>query len=88
MAIHEGDANRRLASQAYEILVQLSPNMNDIPMKYRNDFNNLVSCIEKTIKNLPSPGLTPVKMHGIYNATAVRYIKLLIQIEDSLHDMQ
>jgi hypothetical protein len=82
--IHEGAANNRLASQAIKIL--LLP-MSEVPKKYSKQFLELIKLIENTMVNLPSPGLTPVKITGIYNKTAVNYIKLLYDIQDYLdHD--
>jgi hypothetical protein len=81
MAIHEGNANRRLASEA--IKIKLLPT-NDIPAKYKKEFSKLINLIEDTIKNLPSPGLTPIKLGNIKNKTASKYIKLLIHILDDV----
>jgi hypothetical protein len=86
MAIHEGSANQRLASQAVQILYQLSPMADNIPEKYRKKFDELIHKIEETIKNLPVQGLTPTKIDRIYNITAAKYIRLLIEIEDYFKD--
>ena len=84
MAIHEGDANRRLASQSVEILYKLFPT--EVPTKYRKQFSELINRIEKTLGNIRQPGLYPARIDGIRNRTASKYIKLLIEIEDSLKE--
>ena len=83
MSIHEGNASRRLASQAIKIYL-LSPS--EVPPLYRKEFLKLKDIIENTIRNLPAPGLTPTKLRGIGNITAAKYIKLLIDIEYNLRD--
>jgi hypothetical protein len=83
MAIHEGDANRRLASEAGKIL--LLP-QNEVPESHKNEFKKLTQLIEDTLKNLSAPGLTPIKLKKIQNRTAAKYIKLLIDIGDELRD--
>lgn len=85
MATHEGDANRRLASQAAKILLLPS---NEVPCSYRKEFLKLRKLAEDTIRDLSSPGLTPTRIRGIRTRTAVKYIKLLIDIEESLRDEQ
>lgn len=77
MAIHEGNANRRLASEAIEI--HLLPS-NEVPDLYKKEFIKLRSLIEETLKNLSAPGLTPIKLGNIKCCTASKYIKLLINI--------
>ena len=83
MATHEGNASRRLASEAIKILLLLSV---EVPSLYRKEFSKLKDIIAHTIKNLSAPGLTPTKLRGIGNITATKYIKLLIDIEYSLQD--
>jgi hypothetical protein len=84
MMIHKGNANERLASQANKIL--LLP-ISEVPKKYSKQFLELIKLIENTMLNLPSPGLLPIKIRGIYNKTAMNYIKLLYDIQDYLdHD--
>ena len=83
IATHEGNANRRLASQAVKIL--LLPTT-EVPDKYKKEFLELRQLVEITIKNLIVPGLTPVKLHGIQNRMAVKFIKLLLLIEDEMRD--
>ncbi|HXL57540.1 MAG TPA: hypothetical protein VN958_14850 [Chitinophagaceae bacterium] len=83
MAIHEGNANRRLASEAINIYL-LSPT--EVPLQYQKSFNKLRKLIEETIKNLPAPGLTPTKLLRIRNRTAAEFIKLLLTVEHSLTD--
>ncbi|MGB8952563.1 MAG: hypothetical protein WCC06_07840 [Candidatus Aminicenantales bacterium] len=84
MAIHEGDANRRLASEAIKIL--LLP-LDEVPSRYRKQFDKLRRLIEETIKDLPAPGLTPTRLRGIYNSTAAKYIKLLLDIQHAMSDI-
>lgn len=86
MAIHEGDANRRLASQSVEILHKLFPCA--APDKYRKNFSELISRIEKTLENIHKSGLHPARIDGIRNSTAVKYIKLLIEMEHYLKEDQ
>ncbi len=81
MATHEGDAIRRLANEAVNLI--LLPTT-EVPLTFRQEFNKLKSLAQDTIKNLISPGLTPTRLCGIQNRTAVKYIKLLIDIEDRL----
>jgi len=84
MAINEGDANSRLASQSSKII--LLPRA-EVPIHFKQSFDELIRLLEDTMNNLSSPGLTPVKIIGIYNKTAVKYIKLLYDIQDYLdHD--
>jgi len=82
IAIHEGDANRKLASQAVQILYKLFPS--EVPKKYRKEFEELINLIEKTLNNIHQAGLHPARIEGIRNSTASKYIKLLIEIEDYL----
>lgn len=81
MTIHEGDANRRLASEAGKILLLPS---NEVPKHYKDEFSKLRQLVEETIGNLSAPGLTPTKLGNIRNSTASKYIKLLIYICDDL----
>lgn len=83
MAIHEGDANRRLASEAIKIL--LLPR-SEVPEKYKKTFHELVILIESTIKNLPANGLRPTKLNRLQNRTAAKYIQLLFTIENELKE--
>jgi hypothetical protein len=80
IAIHEGDANRRLASEVIKII--LLP-FSEVPFSYKKDFLKLRKLASDTIQNLSSPGLTPIRIKGINNKTASKYIKLLVDIEDS-----
>jgi hypothetical protein len=81
MAIHEGDANHRLASESIKILL-LPPN--EVPDTFKKDFIKLRQLIEETIKNTSAPGLIPIRIKKIQNRTASKYIKLLIDIEYQL----
>jgi hypothetical protein len=82
MAIHEGNANQRLASEAPKILFQLAPNKKIVPDQYKNKFTKLIVLVENTLKD--SEGRIPIRIKGIQNRTAVKYIKLLIDIEESI----
>jgi len=83
ISTHEGNANTRLASQCSKIL--LLPKA-VIPEKYQEKFNKLLKLIENTLN--PIPGLLiPVKIDSIYNKTAVKYIILLIELEDYFADL-
>jgi hypothetical protein len=83
MATHEGDANRRLASEAYKIL--LLPE-SEVPSKYEKQFAELIQLIHLTIARLPEKGLIPIKLGRIQNRTAVKYIKLLYIIMEDMTD--
>ncbi|SRR5258708_4868147 len=82
MAIHEGNANRRLASETPNILFQLSPYQNLIPDRYKVEFVNLIGLVEITIED--SQGRLPIRMKGIQNRTAAKYIKLLFDMREYL----
>jgi hypothetical protein len=84
IATHEGNANQRFASEATKILVQLAPNYSLVSEKYRDEFNKLIIAIKNTLSN--SEGRIPSRIKSIQNRTAVKYIKLLIDIEESLRD--
>jgi len=77
MAVHEGDANRRLASEAIKILLL---HLSEVPEHHKNEFNKLRQLIKETINGLPVSGMTPTKLKNIRNSTASKYIKLLIDI--------
>ena len=81
MAIHEGNANQRLASEAPKIL---HLPVSKVPEPYKKGFDKLIDLVKNTIHSLSSPELIPIKIRGIQNRTAVKYIKLLIDIEKRL----
>lgn len=83
IAVHEGDANHRLASEA--IKIKWLPS-SEVPLKYKKKYDMLIALITNTIKGLPAPGLKPTRLRGIRNATAAKYIKMLIDIQYSLSD--
>ena len=83
MAIHEGDANRRLANEAVKILLLPA---SEVPSKYKKEFLELRQLIETTIKNLVAPGLSPSKLGRIQNRTAAKYIQMLLSMEDHMND--
>lgn len=79
IATHEGYAVRRLASQANELLpmpVEL------VPDERKTQFVKLKKLIEGELDNLPRGVMVPVRLGNIRNSTAVKYIKLLLEIED------
>lgn len=80
MAVHEGDANNRLASESINISL-IDPRA--IPENYRKDFEKLQKTISKTLSGIHNDR-TPHKLDGIRNPTAVKYIKLLWRIHASL----
>ncbi len=84
IAIHEGNANRRLASEAPKILFQLTLGRRFVPKKYIKEFSRLINLIDKTLEE--SQGRIPVRIIGIQNKTAAKYIKLLIDIKESIEN--
>lgn len=78
MAIHEGDANRRLASECVHIL--LLPKSH-IPKQFIGEYESLLEHVKDTVSHLSSPGLVTAKIDGIGNTTAASFIKLLMDIE-------
>lgn len=81
IAIHEGDANRRLASQAVKVLLLPA---SEVPENFKKDYDKLITLIETTIKDLPAPGLTPTRLGKIQNRTASKYLKMLYDIEEEV----
>ncbi|TSC93965.1 MAG: hypothetical protein CEN91_51 [Candidatus Berkelbacteria bacterium Licking1014_85] len=79
IATHEGNAIRRLASQANELLPMP---VNLVPEEYKQKFAKLKQLIEEELDNLPDGVMFPVRLSNIRNSTAVKYIKLLLEIED------
>ncbi len=78
IATHNSIAMERLSIEAHQIF--LLPEQ-FIPKKYRNDFEKLIQQIKVSIKGIG--GRTPPRIKGIKNnKEAIRYIKLLIDIED------
>ena len=85
MAIHEGNANRRLASQA-ENIYRLPQSA--VPENYKKEYSKLHTLIESTLDKINVPGLIPVRLNKIKNSTASKYIKLLWEIEDELKHIE
>jgi hypothetical protein len=89
MAIHPGNANRRLASEAVKI--RILP-YDEVPEQFKKGFMKLRQLVEYTLNTLSAPGLTPIRLRGIrsrrgiQNQTAAKYIKLLFDIEVSLEE--
>ena len=83
IAIHPESANIRLTSQMDAILV-IAPTV--IPEQYRKQFQALVNLIGTSYEKAEhlGKGVHPYKLEGIYNNTASKYIKLLLDIEDYL----
>ena len=81
IAIHEGDANRRLASEAVNIYL-LSPS--EVPPQYQKSFSKLRKLIEEKMQKLSGTGLRPTKLSKMQNKTAAQFIKLLLTIEYSM----
>lgn len=81
IATHEGAASRRLASQANELLPMP---IESVPDECKKEFAKLKKLIEVTLDDLPKNNglMTPVRLVNIHNSTAVKYIKLLLEIED------
>jgi len=83
IAVHEGNANKRLASEAPEILYKLGISFKgSIPKNREKEFSKFISLIERTIIN--AQGRIPVRIGNIKNKTAAKYIKLLIDIREEL----
>tara|TARA_R110000850_G_scaffold18994_1_gene58190 strand:- start:51 stop:362 length:312 start_codon:yes stop_codon:yes gene_type:complete len=84
MATHEGTANQRLASKAGEIL---RLDKSQVPQRHKADFMNLIDHLEKTVEKLPGL-MIPVRVKGIYNSSAVKFIRLLWVIESELLELE
>ena len=63
ISIHEGDANRRLTSQAVEIYHKLF--LSEVPDEYKRDFDKLLKLIKKTLNDSGDQCLHPVRLNGI-----------------------
>ena len=83
MAIHLGNANARLASEARKIRL-LPPS--EVPEQFKPDYAELIELINEEIKNLSNSGLELSRFTHIRNRTAAKYIKLLYDIERSVKD--
>ncbi len=81
MAVHEGDANRRLASESINI-IRIDQKI--IPTEHKKDFEKLREIIKRTLAGITFSDREPYKLDGIRNSTAVKYIKLLWQIQDTV----
>lgn len=84
IAAHEGDANSRLASQSSNILF-LPQSV--VPILYQQKFKQLINLIEETLDSLPFL-MIPVRIKGIYKKTAVKFIILLIELEDYFAELK
>jgi hypothetical protein len=85
MAVHEGDANRRLASESANI-IRIDQNI--IPSQDKKEFEKLIEIIKKTLAGITFSDREPYRIDGIRNTTAVKYIKLLWQIEDTIQGIE
>lgn len=85
IAVHPERANIRLTSQADKILVISSE---IVPEKFKTQFTELTDRIDASYKEAEhlGKGLTPYRLNGIYNKTATKYIKLLLDIEEELRE--
>lgn len=83
MAVHEGNANRRLASEVKMIFILPST---EVPEKYKDAFLELKNLIKDALQNTTVPGLTPMKLGKIKNKTAAEYIRLLYTIMEDMTD--
>ncbi len=81
LAVHEGDANRRLASEATNIL---RIDQKIVPSQYLIDFIKLRELIKEKLAGITFSDREPYKIDGIRKTTAVKYIKLLWQIQDTM----
>ena len=80
MSVHEGDANRRLASEAENIVLFPAA---DVPMRFRKSFEEMKKTLNDALADVRFP-FTLSKIQSIRNSTAAKYLKLLIDIQDSL----
>lgn len=85
MATHEGNANRRLASEAAKIRLLAET---EVPKHYRKEFRKLLRLIENTFRQLPASGLTPTSIRNIYNVTAAKYIKMLLDMQYYIQEVK
>jgi hypothetical protein len=77
MAIHEGNAKQRLASQCRNIL--LLP-IEEVPERSLIEYKKLIGMIRTELSFYPK-GLEITNFIGKRNSTAIKYIKILIEIE-------
>lgn len=82
MAVHEGDANHRLASEAENIVLFPS---DDVPDDYRYAYEEMKTVLKATLKDMRFP-FVPSKIRGVRNVTVVKYLALLMSIEQSLRN--
>ena len=80
IATHEGNANRRLASQAPQILFQLTTFRRAVPDRYKKQFAKFIVLIDNTVAD--TDGFIPIRIKSIQNKTAAKYIKLLIDMQE------
>ena len=78
IATHEGAASHRLASQVHAILLLT---VEVVPDENKKQFIKLKRLIEDELSSLPNSLMVPVGLRNIRNSTAVKYIKLLLEIE-------
>ena len=81
VATHPGDAKSRLGSQAtYLFLISIDV----IPEHFKKDFNVLIKLI-KDENQINSVGMG-IRFLGKKNTSIVKFIKLLIDIENEIRD--
>ena len=83
MAIHPENAIKRLASETHNILWLPSEY---IPEQYKKEYAELINLLSDSVKSISVPGAIPSSLGKIRKDTAIKYIKLLFDIQDSLQD--
>jgi hypothetical protein len=84
MIVHEGDARTRLVSEADNIFVLP---IGELPEMYKHDYNELLNLIINSYKNKSiQKDFAQKTIKDIRNITAVKYIKLLLDIENRLRE--
>jgi|SaaInlStandDraft_4_1057021.scaffolds.fasta_scaffold220103_1 hypothetical protein len=81
IATHKGDAIRRLGNQVH-ILTIIPADL--IPKEYRKENQALKKLVDIEMGGLGNNFISTSKVGNIHNSTAIKYIKLLISIEDKL----
>src|SRR6476469_9575513 len=79
MAIHEGDANRRLASEIDKLLLLRGA---PIPQRFGARFAKFQSLIDEALAGRSGLAVRPPKFRAIQCRTAAKYIAMLIAIEN------
>lgn len=82
ISIHEGNAKSRLGRYAVEVSARFSKEV--ISEYYLKDYEKLLKIISDERKLYPYINNTHISFLGKRNTTIVKYIKLLIDIENDL----